>query len=196
MDWIWLIFVLFSVVAGLLEKLAKLKNEGTRTREPAPPAPASPRPPGEGRFFLDELEKRINPDRPWPEERPGPGERPWLGERRGPGERPQPEVRVPAGRRPLATMSFEDEYLMPAFWEEVTTTGQKAEWADEAGKAWETERDEPGTLRDKSSRVEQSWEEPLPGGEWTQPETFLPALVLAQVLQRPDFRVLPWQRRI
>jgi hypothetical protein len=182
-DWIWLIFLLFSAVAGLLEKLAKQKME-----KPARPAPRSPRPPGEGRFFLDELEKKINQGRPWPAregtapgERPGPGprleERPALGERRGP-------------------VSLEDEYLMPSLWEEETTTGQEEEWAGDGGAVWETKGDGGRVIRDKSSPVEQSWEEPLPGQEWIKPGTFLPALVLAQVLQRPDFRVLPWQRRL
>jgi len=93
-------------------------------------------------------------------------------------------------------VSLEDEYLMPSLWEEETTTGQEEEWAGDGGAVWETKGDGGRVIRDKSSPVEQSWEEPLPGQEWIKPGTFLPALVLAQVLQRPDFRVLPWQRRL
>jgi hypothetical protein len=93
-------------------------------------------------------------------------------------------------------VSLEDEYLMPALWEEETTTGQEEKWTGEGGEVWETKRDEGRVIRDKSSSVEQSWEEPLPGQEWLKPETFLPTLVFAHVLQRPDFRVLPWQRRL
>lgn len=178
MDWIWLFFVLFSLVASLLEKSAKLKREN-----PAPPAPGSPYPPGEGRFFRDEPEKKKTPARP------------GLGERPGLGQRPQPKVRIPTVKRPMEAMSLDDEYLMPAFWEEETTAGPGG--AGDSDEVWGTQRDDPGATRDKPFPVERSREEePLPGEGWKKPETFLSALVLAHVLKRPDFRTLPWQRRV
>ncbi|NLW10320.1 MAG: hypothetical protein GX036_10780 [Firmicutes bacterium] len=171
MDWIWLIFVLFSVVAGLLEKLAKQKME-----RPARPAPGSPHPPGEGRFFLDEPEEKKNPSRP--------GERTWR------------EVQAPAGRRPATPMSPGGE---PVFWAEDIIAGPEEGWvgeSSETGEFWESQQDEIGRIRRKPFPGEESREEPLPPGGWKEPEVFLSALVLAHVLKRPDFRTLPWQRRL
>ncbi|NLY89008.1 MAG: hypothetical protein GX085_05240 [Firmicutes bacterium] len=138
-------------------------------RKPAPPSPGSPHPPGEGRFFLDEPEEKKNPGRP--------------------GERTAREVQTPAYRRPTETMDLDDGDFVPAFWEEETTAGPK--WA---GEDWETQR----RIEHKPSPPvkEAGREEPLLGERWQEPEAFLSALVLAQVLKRPDFRALPWQRRI
>lgn len=181
MEWIWLLFVLFSVLGGLLERLEKAKKKWA---EPEPASPPSP-PPNEGRFFLDEPEVKKKPVRP--RERPGLEVRP-------------PDLAgAPAGRRPAESTDFAGEDLIPAFWEEEPIPGPEKEWAagpGETGEFWETHQAEPGKIRPKLTPLKESRDEPLPEGGWQGLEAFLPALVLAEVLRRPDFKSFPWQRRL
>lgn len=162
MEWIWLIFVLFSIIGGIMERSGKTKR---KTSSPARRPEKPSYPPGEGQFFLDEEWEEKN-----------------VSSR---GETTGREMEAPGHAR-----SFSGGDLTPAFWEEETTvTAGPGELAGKLRAMHAGDFDEDMLEEESGQQVQQMQ-------RWRDPEAFLSALALAQVLKRPDFKTIPWQRRI
>lgn len=165
MDWIWVLFLVFSVLGKLMEKLtteqkAKPSSEGD---QPLPPGKPFSFPP----FLMDEEEEASGPVASMPREEPV---LPWLSEgKTAPAD--------PTGARQEQRMIMADEE-----WERLFT--QQNEFDEEAlGAASYTDAEELGESRD-------------PDGREIGTGLLYDALILAHVLPRPDFRTVPWRRRL
>lgn len=179
MDWVWIVFILFSAVFSMIEKIAK--------KSAAPPIQKSP------------------PSRaPFPPEEYRPVERDGK--------------TIFSDRAELKKEDFEEGGILPATIEESSVERRKLPYKRIRSSLqtssmlekenWEippSPEDEFMTWEDDNFDIvwaEQGDEEVGYGSEPTgktvlyDREAIILSLKLAQVLKRPDFKTVPWQRRL
>lgn len=200
MEWFWILFVLLSIVGTLIEKLGK--NTGTpapappkrkRPEWPSPSLPPLPRPETLPPLFEENTEKEFDVETVFAEGERGDEGRDLKEEEKTESETERPPF-TPAEGLPSLLMespvytSAEGEELpspefsgFPGIKEEEREgrfegLGTEAEFLTEVGKE-ETEisADDEGLIRTGD---------------------LLSAFLLAHVLKRPDFKTVPWQRRL
>lgn len=172
MGWIWFLFILFSVISSIIEKVAKTQQpQGAprpgKTGEKGNTKPLTPRPVAFPPFFFDEEEddsEELLLDIP---------------------ESPEPKIsraraeKKTTQKEPFDTlekweMSFEDEVLDETFDDDVLSM----------------------ELMDEDFGLEKDFMEKDEAREGIKTEDFYSAFLLAQVIARPDFKTIPWKRRL
>lgn len=151
MEWIWLIFILFSIFAGLMEKVGKMGKKTT--------------------------EAELRPKEPVYPENDAPV---FAGQERGAVEvfgRPEIESAGIRGEKGLPA---------PAWNEEALNLGGPGQLESEFGVKRVADSAE------SEIRTEEKWA----AQQLNDPEKLRSLLALAQVIKRPDFKTIPWQRRL
>ena len=172
MGWLWLLFLVFTVLSNLMEKVAKEKRSSNVPRKDQGGGSPAPRPVAFPPFFFEEFE----------EER----EKPLLVEEvnaeqevttRSQLELPKASTGQPRTNRGQRMVSFRDDEFEQVSMADLEMTGFSKTLEEDTGRrVVPTER--------KNIQVERESEE------------FLAAIVLAQVMARPDFKTIPWQRKL
>lgn len=168
MGWIWLLFVAFSVLGNLLEKLATEQ----KSSRPVKPGKEGGQPIPQGKpfsfpfppFLMGELEAESRPTESMP------GHKPDL--------MPAPDGKI-ALEKPTNHPREQGEFSENEDWERLFD--QKDGFDEEDyGAAY------PDAVE---SDLENLY------GQMIDAPLLYDALVLAHVLPRPDFRTVPWRRR-
>ena len=172
MGWIWFLFVVFSVLGNLLEKLMKEQNPsrpvkpGEERGRPLPPGKPFSFPPILMEEWAEEEEEERGPANTLPKTEPG--RRPLPAEKSTPAN---PTVLAPEKER-LVRDAEEDRFF-----------GQLEEWgAKDFCVAFSPDADEVEEAAD-------------PDGRGIDARYLYDALLWAHVLPRPDWRTVPWRRR-
>lgn len=167
MGWLWLIFVVFTVLSNLMEKAAKVQRPSDLPRKNEGGSPPSPPPVAFPPFFWEESEAE---EEPLTVEEANAGRETVMQHQSEKIERrPLPSLAQPqkARKDELDQVALDD-----LAWEEMSGYNE-------------------GETKQKAAAVER---ENLP--EEGESADLSSAIVLAQVLARPDFKTIPWQRRL
>lgn len=179
MDWVWIVFILFSVVFSMIEKAAKKSStppiqKTPPSRAPFPPKEYQPLEQGGKTIFSDRAETK-NEDF----------------DERGISLETVEESSVERRKLPYKKIG-------PPL--KTSTMLEKEDW-----EIFTSPEDDSMNLEDDNFDIvwtEQEDEEVGYGSERTgktvlfDRETIILSLKLAQVLKRPDFRTVPWQRKL
>ena len=173
MAWIWLLFAVFSILANILEKAAK------NQRPPeAPPlknkerAPSAPKPVAFPPFFFGEEEEET--------------EKPIVIKDQDFGERS-----VDQGGSLASSEQIEKTFSA------TKKLQTNLDFRDRIRASSEAELDHDPFEQYSLNDYSEDWLVDSEESQWGEErKQFLSALVLAQVMTRPDFRTTPWQRRL
>ena len=167
MGWIWVIFVLFSVLSNILEKLmaeqkvsrpVKPRKEGGQPLPPALPFPP---------FLMDEVEAEREPIEALPKAKT---------------DLPSTSDGKMAPANLWGHPQEQEKKMADEEWDRLFNQENGFEEED-LGAVYYTDADEAVKLED-------------PAGREIDNTRFYDALILAHVLPRPDFRSAPWRRRL
>lgn len=169
MGWLWVIFVLFSVLASIFEKMGKILGD------PEAPAPDRKRSAG------------TDPDQDQP-----PAPFPGRPRKVFPQNKPEPTAFPVEKHTPveLRDQPKQQEDLLTAEERDILL---RLPMETESEAPFLTDFCEEDLLRQEDRLAEHV--APPEGWEGEGP-SFRSAFVLAQVLARPDFSTVPWRRRI
>ncbi len=169
MGWLWFIFLIFAVLSNLMEKAAKMNRPSDLPRKGQGGGSPAPRPVAFPPFFWEVEEEEAKPV-PVQEGNAEP-------ETAGPSLLEKAD-RAPAQHVEKRQKSWNDEFSQ----------------VPQDDYAFQEMTGFNDTLPQAAKQTALSEQENLQ--EEMEHDEFLSAIVLAQVLARPDFKTVPWQRRL